>query len=63
MSTDKRAGVYQGADVAIKLAVTSSIDKSNMREMLVSPQLRHPHVRQLGELGTCRPFDLRKKSR
>ncbi|GFR44133.1 hypothetical protein Agub_g5297 [Astrephomene gubernaculifera] len=39
-------GVYQGGDVAVKIAVTNTVDRSGLREALVSPQLRHPHVVQ-----------------
>ncbi|KAG2496828.1 hypothetical protein HYH03_005233 [Edaphochlamys debaryana] len=39
-------GVYQGAAVAVKLVLGASLDKTSVREALVSTQLRHPHVVQ-----------------
>ncbi|KAG2486592.1 hypothetical protein HYH03_014762 [Edaphochlamys debaryana] len=40
-------GVFQGADCAVKLLMTDALtDREGLREALVSPQLRHPHVVQ-----------------
>ncbi|KXZ52656.1 hypothetical protein GPECTOR_9g701 [Gonium pectorale] len=39
-------GVYQGGEVAVKLAVTNTFDRVALREALLGTQLRHPHVVQ-----------------
>ncbi|KXZ54032.1 hypothetical protein GPECTOR_5g141 [Gonium pectorale] len=37
-------GLYQGGEVAVKVALMDSFTPATLREALLGPQLRHPHV-------------------